>query len=487
MKILIAASECSPLVKVGGIADVIGSLPSALTKLSVDARVAIPFYKPLKEFLEKNTPNDLKHLLDDEIDYGNERLKISLYQVTTSTGIKTFLIDNPQYISNGGVYYSPETMPSPEAELYRFAIFSKALVKFFGQQNDIFNPDVLHCNDWHTGLVPQILQSLNRYIETEKQTPTVFTIHNLAYQGFSGIDVAEKLGLDMKTDQTLRWDAEDNNLDYLLQGLVGSTLLNTVSEKYAEEIQTPAYGEGLHDILLARKGRLFGIINGISYEIFNPATDKLIKYNFTTANWKSEKAKNKYELQKELGLNVCDKPMLGIVSRLAQQKGLDVVAESMEKIIKLGFQVVILGTGDPAVEQKLKSYNDDPRLNKDYKALIEFSEQKARSIYASSDAFLIPSRYEPCGLTQMIAMKYGSLPVVRATGGLYDTVDQDKTGFIFENLTEKELLNSLTYTADKYEMQNEWAKMVDTAMRKDFSWNESAKKYIMLYKKALTL
>jgi|LakMenEpi03Aug12_release.lakeMendotaPanAssembly.Ray.scaffolds.fasta_scaffold119051_2 starch synthase len=486
MNILLAASECAPLVKVGGIADVIGSLPLALNKLSVDARVVLPFYKPLKEAINKTPGVSAKLIKEFEMEYNHKNIKISVYEYTTSNGIRTFLIDNEEFISNGGVYYSPDTLPSPELELIRFAIFSKAIVHTFMTQDVLFVPDVIHCNDWHTGLVPQLMRSLNARSNKATKIPTVFTIHNLAYQGFSSIDVADNLGLDITRDQLLRWDSEDNNLDFLLQGIVGSTLITTVSEKYAEEIQTPQYGEGLHEILQARKGRLSGIINGISYEVFNPQTDTLIKHNYTKANWHDKKTLNKKELQAELGLEASNKPMLGIISRLAQQKGLDVVAENLEKIVELGYQVVLLGSGDPLLESRFKEYNANPKLRKNYVGLIEFSEQKARQIYASSDMFLVPSRYEPCGLTQMIAMRYGSVPVVRATGGLFDTVEHDKTGFLFTNLDSKEMLRSLALAQNTYK-ESAWHKIVANAMSKDFSWNESAKKYIILYKKALSI
>ena len=478
MKVLLIASECSPLVKVGGIADVIGSLPIALNNLSVDARVALPYYKPLKDLICNNTSCSIKKVKSFSLAYGDQILEIH---------VKTYLIENEDYISNGGVYYTPETMPSPEMELTRFAVFSKAVASLFSVQNDIFQADILHCNDWHTGLVPQFQQALNKHVKKEYSPKSIFTIHNLAYQGFSSIDVAQKLGLDMSNDQSLRWDAEDNNLDFLLQGILGSNIITTVSEKYSQEIQTPEYGEGLHEILQARTARLFGIINGISYEIFNPLNDKLIKYNFSKANWKTEKSKNKEFLQKELGLEVSNKPMIGIISRLAQQKGLDVVAETLEQIVDLGFQVVILGTGDPLLEEKFKAYNDNPSINKNYKGLIQFSEEVARKIYAASDAFLVPSRYEPCGLTQMIAMKYGGVPVARATGGLYDSIEHLSTGFLFENLTSKELIRCLASVGELYTQKDKWNHMVDKALAKDFSWNESAKKYIMLYKKALEL
>ncbi len=489
MKVLITASECSPLVKVGGIADVIGSLPIALKKLCVDVRLAIPYYKPLKDFIEENKMEDkVKSVLECMIKYGDEELEVTIYETTIpNSDIPVYLIYCDKYISNGGIYFSPEIMPSPEDELERFAVFSKVVAVVFGSENDFFNPEVIHCNDWHTGMVPQILQNTLRYNPKATMKKTLFTIHNLAYQGFSKLEVVEKLGININLDQSLKWDAEDNNLDFLLQGIVGANYITTVSPKYAEEIQTTEFGEGLEEILKARQSRVVGILNGISYEVFNPATDKLLLNNYGLSNWQTNKSLNKKALQEELGLEVNDSiPMIGIVSRLAHQKGIDVISEMLEEILKLGYQVVILGTGDPMLETKLKEVAELPQYKSRYKAILQFSEQFARRIYASSDFFMVPSRFEPCGLTQMIAMKYGSLPIVRATGGLYDTVEDERTGFTFSYLNYDEVLKCLKRALNVYANNKpHFRKMVESAMKKDFSWEESAKKYVYLYYKTL--
>ena len=488
MKVLIAASECSPLVKVGGIADVVGSLPIALREHRIDVRVVIPFYKPLLDFYEKNTSFKLETKLETTLKYGPENLKITLVETKIpNTDIPVYLIQNPDYISNGGIYFSPETMSSPDNELIRFAIFSKAICNIFSVENDIFKPDIIHCNDWHTGLVPQILQNTARLSFSHEKVKTIFTIHNLAYQGFSKLEVAEKLNLNLEYDQSLRWDAQDDNLDFLLQGIVGTDYVTTVSEKYAQEIQQPEFGEGLHEILQARQSRLVGILNGISYDIFNPSTDNFIANKFTTTDWHEKKELNKLNLQAKLGLEINkDKPLIGVVSRLAQQKGLDLVVDSLNDILKENVQLVILGTGDPQIESKIDGYNTDESKNKNFKGVLNFSEEMARMIYAGSDMFLIPSRFEPCGLTQMIAMRYASLPIVRATGGLYDTVNNEVTGFTFENLNIEELTQTLKRAIGFYTNNKAmWNRMVITAMQQDFSWKESAKKYIMVYYKAL--
>ncbi len=492
MKVLIAASECSPLVKVGGIADVIGSIPIALHQHGVDVRVAIPLYKNLIDKINATDNSIVILRKKDEIQvkYGTKERKVDLFETyLPGTAIPVYLIYNEDLISNGGIYFTPKTMPSPEMELDRFALFSKIVAQYFTYPNNVFNPDVIHCNDWHTGMVPQIIQNISGYTKLQKKPRTIFTIHNLAYQGFSKLDVAEKLGLDISRDQTLRWDAQDNNLDFILQGIVGADYITVVSPKYAEEVQTPEFGEGLDEILKARKDRLQGILNGISYEVFNPLDDNKLFMNYTTANYKDGKATNKRELQKLSGLEIKpNKPLIGIISRLAHQKGLDLVAESIEEIVNMGFQVIILGTGDPQLEMAFAEKSMKSELKPSFKAFITFSEDIARKIYAGSDMFLIPSRYEPCGLTQLIAMKYGSVPVVRGVGGLYDTVHEGSTGFVFQEFKIQKMIEALGRALITYSNHpEEWDKIVRNGMQADFSWNESAKQYITLYHRLINL
>lgn len=483
MNVLLAASECAPLVKVGGIADVIGSLPIALKAANVDARVVIPYYKPLKESL------DISQIVltrEAVVEYGGKKYLTTVYRTHLKPNdVPVYLLDNEEYLGNGGVYYSPDTLPSPESELERFAFFSKAVTDIFTYHNDFFNPDVIHCNDWHTGIIPQLMQA--RRFNSQTNIKTIFTIHNLGYQGFSKIDVIEKLGMNPNMDATIKWDMQDDNVDFVLQGIVGSDYVTTVSERYAEEIQTVEFGEGLHDIIQARRGRLVGILNGISYEVFNPQSDTHIYAKYGSSNHLEGKTDNKMALLKTLGLDTDpNKPLLGIVSRLVTQKGLDVVVDSISEIINLGYQIVVLGTGEPFIEERFKEYNDNPVTHHAFKANILFSEEMARKIYAASDMFLIPSRYEPCGLTQMIAMKYGSVPVVRATGGLYDTVQDMNTGFTFNDLTKTEMLTALERAVNVYKTKDVWNKIVKSCMAADFSWDESAKKYINLYSKTIT-
>lgn len=488
MKVLICASECSPLVKVGGIADVIGSFPIAIKNNGVDARVVLPYYKPLEDTI--NSTNIIKTTKreDFKIEFDHILENVEIYETNIpSSDIPVYLIKNEKYISNGGIYFSPRTMNSPDDELLRFAFFSKAVGEIFGRNNSIFNPNIIHCNDWHTGMVPQVIQNMLRY-QSQDVPKTVFTIHNLAYQGFSKVEVAEKVGIDLSKDQTLKWDAQDDNLDFVLQGIVGANYITTVSEKYAKEIQTPDYGEGLHEILAARKDRLSGIINGISYDIFNPSTDNYLFSQYGLSNVSVGKRVNKTELQRELDMNIDEsKPLIGIISRLAHQKGLDLVADTVLDILTIGFQIIILGTGDPQLELRFNEFNKNSHINKNYKAIIAFSEETARKIYAGSDMFLISSRYEPCGLTQLISMKYGSVPVVRGTGGLYDTVREGTTGFTFDAFNKSSMMDALKRAYVCYiDNKTKWNELVINGMKQDYSWNESGKLYVNLYQKVLS-
>lgn len=487
MKVLLTASECSPLVKVGGIADVIGSLPIAIKPLGIDIRICIPFYKPLQKKLEQEPNAKVEMETEVEVEYGGEKHPVKIYKTSLlDTEIPVYMLHNEKFLSYGGIYFTPETMQSPENEIERFAFFSKAIATAFSYPDSLFFPDIIHCNDWHTGMVPQIMQSMHQY--TQGKSPrTIFTVHNLAYQGFSKLDVGKKLGLDITTDQTMSWDAQDDNLDFILQGIVGSDYVTTVSEKYAKEIQTPEYGEGLHDILNARESRIKGILNGLSYAIFNPETDKHIFKQYGPKSVEEGKAENKKQLQEMVGLNVDPhKPLIGVVSRLAQQKGMDLIANNAKQMIEMGYQIIVLGTGDPQLELKFKELNEDNDIKGNFSANITFSEEMAMKIYAGSDMFLIPSRYEPSGLTQMIAMKYGSVPVVRATGGLYDTVHHMETGFTFDEFDSKSMMQALkeafiTYSNDK----KKWDKIRANGMMKDLSWDESAKRYAQLYTKVI--
>ncbi|MFH1388485.1 MAG: glycogen synthase [Patescibacteria group bacterium] len=477
MNVLFAASECAPVVKVGGLGDVVGSLPIALDQIDINCAVVIPAYKPL---IDSQATLFTNRLLHTEVKFGEKAEPVNVFKtVIPKTKIPLYLIQNDTYLSNGGIYFDATAFVTSQGEIDRFAFFSKALAQvFLDEPGCDFKPDVIHCHDWHTGFVPKLVADI---------VPTVFTIHNLANQGFSSVDVAQKLGLDINKSKILSWDALDSNLDFIMQGILNATFITTVSPTYAREILTPIFGEGLHEVLEAREGRLYGILNGIDCSVWNPEKDPYIKPNF---NLKSldKKQECKVALQTALDLpSTPKKPILAVVSRLTTQKGIDMIISLMDEILGLGCQLVVLGTGDPSLENKLRIKEAELAKEGLFEArvLLEYNEELAHKIYAGSDIFLVPSRFEPCGLTQMIAMRYGTIPLVRQVGGLADSVVSGKTGFSFVNFNDSEFLDALKRALNYYSYKDEWRKLVTNAMEQDFSWAESAKKYADIYQLAL--
>jgi len=533
MKILIVASECSPVVKIGGLGDVVGSLPKALKKLGMDVRIVIPAYKSVLDSLVtpkftgpsseprnaqppfsqgtrglykglRTNPNETAvgvssdsessaadtRLGDFVVHYGGEAQKVVLHQIALpGTDIPLYLIENKKYISGGGVYMDPSGFANSQDEIERFAFFSKAVVEIFVAREDVFFPDVVHCNDWHTGMIPQLIKAEARYIELSRPA-TVFTIHNLANQGISQSDVIERLdGEELFKSPYVRWDAADDNLDFVMQGILGSDVVNTVSKFYSEEIKTPEYGEGLNEVIKAREARVFGILNGIDKEAFDPEKDSYLKVNYPTGSLEkliSGKLENKKLLRKELNLQEKDAPLIGFVSRITKQKGVDILVSLFDELISIGFQVAVLGTGDKSLEDMITSKVADPKCVGNCAGIIKFDEGMARRIYASSDMFAIPSRFEPCGLTQMIAMRYGAVPIVRAVGGLKDTVKDNFTGFVFNTLDPNDFLAAVRRAKRAYEDTGIWRKIISNCVSADFSWDKSAREYVTLYGKALT-
>ncbi|MFH1565920.1 MAG: glycogen synthase [bacterium] len=488
MKVLVVASECTPVVKVGGLGDVVGSLPKALKKLGIDVRIVIPGYKDIVSLESKETNPQIESR-KFAIHYGSEAQKITLHQTTLpDTDIPLYFIENEKYISNGGVYMDPSAFASSQEEIERFAFFSKAVVELFVSREDVFFPDIVHCNDWHTGMVSQLIKVEARYIEL-KRPATIFTIHNIANQGMSATDVIDRLdGEELSKSQFIKWDSADDNLDFIMQGILGSDVINTVSMTYSEEIKTSEYGEGLNEVIKAKEARVFGILNGIDNLAFNPSTDTHLKINYSLDSVDSVlkgKAANQKLLKRELNLKENDLPLIGLVSRLTIQKGIDLFVSSMDEMINMGFQIVILGTGDKTIENTIISKMSDLKLSGNCAGIIKFDEGIARRVYASSDIFVIPSRFEPCGLTQMIAMRYGAVPVVRAVGGLKDTVKEGVTGFLFNEFNQIEFLSAIKRAKRVYDDKSLWEKVVSNCIMADFSWDKSAKEYVLLYGKAL--
>lgn len=472
MKILFTASEAYPFIKTGGLGDVAYALPKALTDAGTDIRVILPKYISIPDSYK----NKMITIATFNVQVGWRNQYCGL-QYLEYNGVKFYFIDNEYYFRRDGCYGYYD-----DGE--RFCFFSKAVLEAINHMGD-FMPDIIHCNDWHTAIIPVLLRAQHENLSHIK---TIFTIHNLRYQGvFSKNVLSELLNLDdyyYDEERLKYYDA----VSFMKGAINYADLITTVSRTYAEEIRHPFYGEGLHG-LLASKNNMIGIVNGIDYDLFNPETDKNIYRNYSVKNIE-DKAFNKLSLQKDLGLPE-DKniPMIGIVSRLVQQKGLDLIACVLNDILQLNVQLVVLGTGDPEYENLIKhaAWSNPEKVS----ANIFFDNSLAQKIYAASDIFLMPSLFEPCGIGQLIAQRYGSLPVVRETGGLKDTVlpfneySGTGNGFSFTNYNAHDMLYTIKRAVYFYESKNLWKHIVENAMALDNSWKASADKYMEAYKKLM--
>ena len=474
MKVLFATSEAAPFVKTGGLGDVIGSLPAALREKGVDARVIMPLYRCIPQQYK----DQMRYIDHIYIDMAWRRQYAGVFELEHN-GCIYYFIDNEFYF-NGDKPYSYIHL-----DCEKFIFFSKAALSLLPTLN--FRPDVINCNDWQTGPIPVFLDTF-RDNPFFREIKTVMTIHNLKFQGrwdFKGIKDAMGISDYYFTSDKLEY-YKDANL--LKGGMVYANKISTVSETYAGEITSSEYGEGLNDLLSARRNDLVGIVNGISYTDWNPQTDKMIYQNYTAKTVHKKKVENKLKLQEELGLPVdANRMMIGIVSRLTDQKGFDLVAYKLEELCAGGAQIVVLGTGDEKYENLFKHYAW--KYPNNFSAQIYFSNEMSHKIYAASDAFLMPSRFEPCGLSQLISLRYGTVPIVRETGGLKDTVvpyneyTGEGTGFSFANYNADEMLRIIYYAMDVYyNRKNEWSKIIDNGMAVDYSWNVSADKYIDMYR-----
>ena len=473
-KILFVASEGVPFMKTGGLADVVGSLPKYLDPRYFDCRVIMPYYSSMAQ----KWKDMLTYKTNIRMDFNWSNCYVGIFECVYE-GVTYYFIDNQDYFSGDRPYNG---MPY---DLGRFAFFSKAALSVLPTID--FRPDLIHCHDWQTGLVPVYLNALFQNNEFYRGIKTVMTIHNLKFQGVWDCKTIKDItGLPEYyfTADKLEFH-KDANL--LKGGIVFADAITTVSQSYAEEIKMPYYGEGLDGLLRARANDLRGIVNGIDYEVFDPATDKMITNNFDGRTFRKEKCKNKTALQKELGLDQDPKIMtIGIVSRLTDQKGFDLIAYMMDELCHDAVQFAVLGTGDDRYENMFRHFAW--KYPGKVSAQIYYNEALSHKIYASCDAFLMPSRFEPCGLSQLMALRYGTLPIVRETGGLKDTVDPYNeydgtgTGFAFRNYNAHEMASAVRY-AEKiyYDKKREWNKMVDRAMAQDFSWKRSALQYQELY------
>jgi starch synthase len=478
MRILFAASEVAPFAKTGGLADVAGSLPTALASLGHDVRIIMPRYRQVNPNVFK-----LKPVATFSVPLGAWNERCDVLRSNANNDITVYFIGKDIFFDRPELYGTAKADYSDNAE--RFIFFSRAILELCNSIH--FRPDIVHCNDWQTGLVPLYLEKFYRKTEDLKRTKTVFTVHNLGYQGlFPHEDMRlTGLGWDVFTPEGIEFWGKIN---FLKAGLIYSNIITTVSKTYSREIQTREYGCGLDGVLAKRTKDLYGIVNGIDYRSYDPARDRTIAKTFSSSKLGAKLA-CKIKLRKMTGLPVSDAPLFGMVTRLADQKGLDILVEALPKITSLDVQIVILGTGDEKYQAALA---DAARSHqKQIRVLLQYNERIARNIYAGCDLFLMPSRYEPCGLSQMIALRYGTIPLVRKTGGLADTVADYRektgvgTGFLFEEYSSSALIRCIHRAIEVYRDRKQWQHLVRNGMKQDFSWEHSAKEYVKIYRKAM--
>jgi starch synthase len=481
IKTLLVSSEVAPFSKTGGLADVSGSLPGALKNLGCDIRVTTPLYKMVRE----SGCAAEKILKGLKVKVGESFKKGDVSESVLNGQVKTYLVEKDQYYNRKYLYGTTKGDYSDNAA--RFIFFSLMVFELCKEIG--FKPDVIHCNDWQSGLIPAYLRTVYRNDPFFKHTAVLFTIHNLAYQGNF---TEEELALTGLPPETFTPEGIEfwGKVSFLKAGIVYSEVINTVSQAYSREIQTTEYGCGMEGILAYRKDDLFGIINGVDYEIWSPEKDTFIAANYSKDNL-SGKIKCKADLISQFGLpeSLNNRPLLGMISRLADQKGFDLLAKIMGDLMNLDVGFILLGTG----EQKYHELFSDIAKKYPRKAGIRLSYNNAlaHKIEAGCDMFLMPSRYEPCGLNQIYSLKYGTIPVVRATGGLDDTIEdytlssEVGNGFKFTDYSPHEFLDKIKEALEVYENKDAWLKLVRKVMSLDFSWENSARQYIDLYQRAM--
>jgi starch synthase len=473
LKILFVAAECAPFYKVGGLADVIGSLPQALRALGHDVRVIMPRYRPIdpKVFRLKRVERFI------DVPAGSQ-LRTTEVVESTYSGVPTYFVWDERFFGRDQVYGQPD-------ETMAYVFFSRAVIEFLRVID--WAPDVLHAHDWHCGAVMMYLATHGRRDAALKSIASVFTIHNLLYQGTSGDALFRFAGFKQTPRHVM--GEKPGQANWMARGIAHADVVNTVSPNYAREILTPEFGEGLQSLLRARRGRLSGILNGLDQAEWNPRTDRLLAANYSSDTLKKRLA-NKRAVQEQLGLK--RKPrtlLLGMVTRLFDQKGLDILLEAAERLLMRDVQLAILGSGEEKYHAALKALKErhPDRVGVQH----DFNEPLARKIYGGCDVFLMPSHFEPCGLGQIIAMRYGAVPLVRATGGLVDTViDAGRsptrgTGFVFKPYTAAMLLNALDRALAAFADVERWQAIQQRGMATDFSWQMSARQYEELYHQAI--
>lgn len=475
MQIVFASAECAPFVKTGGLGDVAGSLPAALVRAGAEVIVMVPKYATIKDEYKAQ----MEHFSDFYVSLGWRNEYCGLEKLERD-GVTYMFIDNERYFARDYPYGFFD-----DGE--RFAFFSKAITESLQHLPAGFECDILHCNDWQTALAPVFLREFYQGLPLYNRVKTVFSIHNVAFQGqFSDTVMEDILGVAHIPAAASQLRCDACSINYMLGALRYADAITTVSPTYANEIQTPEFGEGLDGVLRERSYALQGILNGIDVAGFDPATDKRIAANYTVED-RSGKAVCKAKLQEELGLEVRDdRPLMVMVTRLTRQKGMDLVMYALDRILSGGVQVAVLGTGDRDYEDGLRYFQD--KYPGTMAARIEFDPALSQRMYAAADMFLMPSKFEPCGLSQIIAMRYGTLPIVRETGGLKDTVipynefTGEGTGFSFSNFNGDEMGDAVFRAARLFwDNRDAWSQLVTQAMSQDFSWTRSADKYLDLY------
>lgn len=475
MKLLFTTAECVPFVKTGGLADVIGALPKALQRAGADVRVVLPKYKGIPEPFRDR----MEHIGETRVQVG-WRQQYCGVQKLVDNGVTVYFIDNEYYFGRDEIY---GYMDDGE----RFSFLNRAVLDVLPLID--FQPDIIHCHDWHTGMIPLLLEGNYRHEPFYSGIRTVFTIHNLLYQGVFPYEVlVDVLGLHSRyfTPEGVEYYG---NVNFLKAGIVYADHVTTVSPTYAREIQTSYYGYGLDGLLSSLGDRLSGIVNGIDTKSYNPATDKHIAAKYRSNL--SKKQLNKTELQRELNLPTApDVPLIAMVTRLVDSKGLDLVIRVLDELLYYtDMQFVILGTGDPSYEHWFKEAA--VRYPSKMSSQIWFNEPLSRRLYAASDMFLMPSKFEPCGISQLIALRYGSVPIVRETGGLNDTVHSyneftgEGNGFTFANYNAHDMMNTIKRALSFYTQPEHWRQVTKNALSGEYSWQRSAQKYMDVYSKLI--
>jgi starch synthase len=476
VKILLAAAEAVPFAKVGGLADVAGALPKALKRLGHDVRIAMPKYLRIQD-----AQFGIEPVVEVEVPMDAHVERATVKRALSGDGqIPVYFVENERFFGREGVYgYADDDE--------RFVFFSRTVLEMLPKLGWL--PEVLHCNDWHTAIIPNWLHTIYRDDARFAGIATLFTIHNLAYQGIFGHRVLEIAGIGsfgfIHPDRPA-----DHAVGLLGRGLRFADAITTVSEQYAREIRTPEFGQGMDELLTERSERLFGILNGLDYDELDPARDLHIAATFDVDSLE-RRPENKRELQREANLpRDPDTPLIGMISRLSDAKGFDILARALDGLVHQPLQLVILGTGDQQYHELLSA------AAKHYPNLalfLTFNTPLAQKIYAGSDMFLMPSRFEPCGLGQLIAMRYGSVPIVRRTGGLADTVQDfdprtgQGNGFVFERYDAMDLFGAVVRALEAFKYRDAWQRLMRDNMRRDFSWASSAQKYVQAYQRAIEL